>query len=690
MMDVSSRKFLIFVLCLRLVTPFFSSLSLGASRLHRNHARNFVLSSNVPAGRSCGIDLGTTFSLVSVIEKGKPILLPIDGANILPSVVTYVDNKILVGKPAVEAGLRSPQNCFSSVKRVIGRTQVEAKKSGDSFVFGKRLRPLPKTLAQLCKSFEGFHPDFSSPNDKVKEAALQKLKNTGFSINTDDFCGLYCESLKRILNPEEISAEILKKLILRAEEYYKGEKVTKAVITVPAYFSQDQMQATTRAGELAGLQKIKILREPEAAAVAYGLTQEVPHLVLVIDLGGGTFDVSVLEVGDGLVEVIGSNGDSHLGGDDFDKAIVDWVLTQSRCITPAAEQHIRTNLTLFNQVKRAATEAKHVLSTQETAKITMPKMYHEEGIRTLLTRKKFNQLIDPLIQRMLKPLRQLVLMCNVNLPGESGQVYDSKEDEEELKEMIREEKEFENDQITGNSEQTSYEQSKMTMGALTSKSMIRKLQKQQLEGKKKFRAQREAKHSLRKQLNRLRQADRNVQPFPGGQPLGDVLLVGGATRMKCILDTVKVLTHIDPKRHVHPDEAVALGAGIFAGTLDGTVQGLEIIDPLKSSVIRFYQELKERGDLTKGTEEQLLSPVPLSKPFSSLRNSLADSILNDDNDDQDYDDDDEKDEEEIVKQKTKIKKGKIRLKKEKARVTFAGTDSVQEPKGIFRNSKKSR
>jgi molecular chaperone DnaK (HSP70) len=149
---------------------------------------------------------------------------------------------------------------------------------------------------------------------------------------------------------------------------------------------------------------------------------------------------------------------------------------------------------------------------------------------------------------------------------------------------------------------------------------------------------------------------------------------------------VKVLTHIDPKRHVHPDEAVALGAGIFAGTLDGTVQGLEIIDPLKSSFIRFYQELKDRGDLTKETEQQLLSPVPLSPSFSSLRNSLADSILNDNDEN-----DDQEDEEEIAKQETNIKKGRIGLKREnRTRDTFAGTDGVPEPKGIFRNLKKSR
>lgn len=234
------------------------------------------VSNSAVSGRSCGIDLGTTYSLVSVVENEMPRLLPIDGRFILPSVVTYVNEEtILVGNEAVQARMKYAEETFSSIKRVIGRHYELAKRSGDTFQFGKRLKPVPAT----------------DPREKKA------------------YCGLYCKSIQKILKPEEISAEILKKLIKRAEEYYKGEKVTKAVITIPAYFNTQQRLATERAGKLAGLEKIKLLKEPEAAAIAYGLVKTAPQLVLVIDLGGGTFDVSVLEVGDGLVEVVATNGD---------------------------------------------------------------------------------------------------------------------------------------------------------------------------------------------------------------------------------------------------------------------------------------------------------------------------------------------------------------------------------------------
>jgi molecular chaperone DnaK len=211
--------------------------------------------------------------LVSVIEKGKPILLPIDGSNLLPSVVSYPDSKtVLVGRPALDARPQYPENTFSSIKRIIGRKLDDAMKSGDNYLFGKRLRSIK-------------------------------------AEDNEEYCGVYCSSLKKVLLPEQISADILRRLIKRAENYYRGEKVTNAVITVPEYFTSAQRDATIRAGKLAGLDKIKVLGEPEAAAIAYGLRQKSPQLVLVFDLGGGTFDVSVLEVGAGLVEVISTNGD---------------------------------------------------------------------------------------------------------------------------------------------------------------------------------------------------------------------------------------------------------------------------------------------------------------------------------------------------------------------------------------------
>jgi molecular chaperone DnaK len=249
-----------------------------------DNPRLLCRSSLVVRSRSCGIDLGTTFSLVSVVEDNKPILLPVDRSLLVPSVVTYLkDGSVLVGKDAVQARLKYPENTFSSVKRLIGRTLDEAKETNDVFFFRKNLQSYSK------------------------EVTLHR--RDGAVTKTLQYCGLYCQAREKLLKPEEISAEILKRLIQTAENYYHGEKVTKAVITVPAYFTDEQRAATEAAGYLAGLEKVQLIKEPESAAIAYGVTQGEEQLILVIDLGGGTFDISVLEIGDGLIEVIGTSGD---------------------------------------------------------------------------------------------------------------------------------------------------------------------------------------------------------------------------------------------------------------------------------------------------------------------------------------------------------------------------------------------
>jgi hypothetical protein len=205
-------------------------------------------------GRSVGIDLGTTYSAVSIIEAGMPVIIPIKGARITPSVVAYTSNSsILTGETARRQLVTNSANTFASVKRIIGRSVKEVKQAGE----------------------------------KLSTHKLDKKKPNA---------ELVCPNLKRNLQPEEISAEILRYLIKETSAYLGGEEITKAVVTVPAYFLPHQCDATIRAGELAGLKKVKLLREPEAAALAYGLTQRERQIVLVFDLGGGTFDVSVLEV----------------------------------------------------------------------------------------------------------------------------------------------------------------------------------------------------------------------------------------------------------------------------------------------------------------------------------------------------------------------------------------------------------
>ena len=232
-------------------------------------------STTTPSTRSVGIDLGTTYSAISIMEAGRPKIIPINGDRIIPSIVGYLpNNTILVGELARRQMVVNPHNTFASVKRVIGRTINEILTNGDK---------------------------------------LSTLKIDNKNVNKHTICTLKCPILNRPLLPEEVSAEVLKQLLSAASTYIgTNTPITNAVITVPAYYMPSQCQATERAGKLAGLNKIKLLREPEAAALAYGLARKSPQVVLVFDLGGGTFDVSILEVGGGLVEVIATSGDAHL------------------------------------------------------------------------------------------------------------------------------------------------------------------------------------------------------------------------------------------------------------------------------------------------------------------------------------------------------------------------------------------
>ena len=242
--------------------------------------------------RSVGIDLGTTYSAISIMEAGRPKIIPINGDRIIPSIVGYLpNNTILVGELARRQMVVNPHNTFASVKRVIGRTINEILTNGDK---------------------------------------LSTLKIDNKNVNKHAICTLKCPILSRPLLPEEVSAEVLKQLLSAASTYIgTNTPITNAVITVPAYYMPTQCQATERAGKLAGLNKIKLLREPEAAALAYGLARKSPQVVLVFDLGGGTFDVSILEVGGGLVEVIATSGDAHL------VSILWYLVYTSMCIVYA-------------------------------------------------------------------------------------------------------------------------------------------------------------------------------------------------------------------------------------------------------------------------------------------------------------------------------------------------------------------
>ncbi|MBM5789291.1 MAG: molecular chaperone DnaK [Cyanobacteria bacterium M_DeepCast_200m_mx_001] len=315
-------------------------------------------------GKVVGIDLGTTNSCVAVMEGGKPtVIANAEGFRTTPSVVAYTKNQDqLVGQIAKRQAVMNPENTFYSVKRFIGRRVDEVNEESKEVSYGV---------------------EKAGSNVKVK-----------------------CPVLNKQFAPEEVSAQVLRKLAEDAGKYL-GESVTQAVITVPAYFNDSQRQATKDAGKIAGLEVLRIINEPTAAALAYGLDKKSNERILVFDLGGGTFDVSVLEVGDGVFEVLSTSGDTHLGGDDFDKVIVDYLAD-----TFKANEGIdlRSDKQALQRLTEAAEKAKIELSSATQSEINLPFITATpEGPKHLdltLTRAKFEELASKLIDRCRVPVEQ--------------------------------------------------------------------------------------------------------------------------------------------------------------------------------------------------------------------------------------------------------------------------------------------
>ena len=313
-------------------------------------------------GKVVGIDLGTTNSCVAVMEGGKPtVIANAEGFRTTPSVVAFTKNQDkLVGQIAKRQAVMNPENTFYSAKRFIGRRVDEV-------------------------------------NEESKEVSYT-VEKAGSNLK------IKCPVLNKQFAPEEISAEVLRKLAEDAGKYL-GETVTQAVITVPAYFNDSQRQATKDAGKIAGLEVLRIINEPTAAALAYGLDKKSNERILVFDLGGGTFDVSVLEVGDGVFEVLSTSGDTHLGGDDFDKVIVDHLAD-----TFKANEGIdlRSDKQALQRLTEAAEKAKIELSSATQAEINLPFITATpEGPKHLdltLTRAKFEELASRLIDRCKVPV----------------------------------------------------------------------------------------------------------------------------------------------------------------------------------------------------------------------------------------------------------------------------------------------
>jgi molecular chaperone DnaK len=318
-----------------------------------------------------GIDLGTTNSVVAVMEGGEPVVITNpEGSRLTPSVVAFTKSgERLVGQVAKRQAVTNPENTIFSIKRFMGRRFNEV---------SDEMKMVPYAVA-------------AASNNDVRV----KIGNENYA-------------------PAQISAMVLQKLKQAAEEYL-GQQVTKAVITVPAYFNDAQRQATKEAGKIAGLEVMRIVNEPTAAALAYGLDKKKEETIAVYDFGGGTFDISILEVGEGVVEVKATNGDTHLGGDNLDQRIIEWIAAEFK---KSDGIDLSKDRMALQRLKEAAEKAKMELSTVMETDINLPFITADQSgpkhLQMRLTRAKFEQLVDDLLQRTIGPTRQALSDAGVD------------------------------------------------------------------------------------------------------------------------------------------------------------------------------------------------------------------------------------------------------------------------------------
>ena len=427
-------------------------------------------------GKIIGIDLGTTNSCVSIMEGGKPkVIENSEGARTTPSIVAYADNdEILVGAAAKRQGITNPKNTLVAVKRLIGR--------------------------------------------RFEEPMVQKdLTMVPYTIVKADNGDAWVEVRGKKMAPPEISAQVLRKMKKTAEEYL-GEEVTEAVITVPAYFNDSQRQATKDAGRIAGLDVKRIINEPTAAALAFGMDKkEGDRKIAVYDLGGGTFDISIIEIaeveGEHQFEVLSTNGDTFLGGEDFDQRVIDYLADEFK-----KEQGVdlRKDMLALQRLKEAAEKAKIELSSAQQTEVNLPYITADASgpkhLNVKITRAKFESLVEELIDRTMGPCQTAIKDSGVNVSD-----------------------------------------------------------------------------------------------------IEDVILVGGMTRMPKVQEKVKAFFGKEPRRDVNPDEAVAIGASIQGGVLQGEVKDVLLLDvtPLSLGIETLG------GVMTKLIQKNTTIPTKAQQVFST-------------------------------------------------------------------------
>lgn len=566
-----------------------------------------------------GIDLGTTNSAIAFLDDDNVpqiIEIPNNGRTV-KSVVAFDENsEPLVGKEALDWEHEHKESAYRHVKRVIG--------TSFNNLSDETREVVPHLVPDTCGVEEETY-------EKGKKKGKWKKKKKGPSLirileDADKYpTKLFSlkegsDSGKSYISPEDVSSCVLQRLLKVASEH-TGDSITRAVIGIPAYFNDAQKEATERAAKASGIEKVQLLREPEAAALAYGVdmdNESEEELVLVFDLGGGTYDVSVLTVGRGVTEIVCTSGNSQLGGTNFDTRIAKHL---SKLVNGCCKSEDS-----FGMVLKAAESIRIALSNNRSVNFALPMT--EEGWLQLnegreviimpsqasdfegmdfaagdsknsthifhqLSRKEMEKLCATEFQDLIRPIREVAIMSGAMLPGDTrpSVVETSMEREKEMKEF---EKFYYDDEGDDAMSEDPAQEPELTNDL---KFDIRSAKKAQQKGRKKARQTAKKERKYREESRKVNQPDNNAKirvDGISGRPISRVVLVGGATRMPTIGRIISSLTGVTPQRTVDPDEAVALGCAVQVGVLDGKEEMGVVLNPMKAALLRAAIEKERR------------------------------------------------------------------------------------------------